>query len=305
MRHLIPYFITNMVDSNKTTGRFKGFTMFLDMSGFTNLTEHLFKEAGHEGAELMSDILNDIFSPLVELVYKKGGFIPYFAGDAFTAIFPDQEGSIVAEGLADSALEIQKVFSNRNEWHKGKEFPIRLKIGLSYGDVNWGIVGLKHKGYYFRGQAIDNCAASEHRGNINEVIVDDHFIQQCTDKESHFTCTKIEEGYYKVLESNPNLLEKEKIHITPPVQIDKINPFLPDSILNYGDSGEYREVVSIFISFKNVETLRYLMNLLQSSENNFTTFLDILRKLILEIKEGLLLVFLERPLLMETMENEH
>ena len=80
MRHLIPYFITEKVKQKESEGSFLAYAMFLDMSGFTNLTEHLFKEDGHEGAELMSRILNDIFGPLVSKVYKKGAFIPYFAG---------------------------------------------------------------------------------------------------------------------------------------------------------------------------------------------------------------------------------
>ena len=66
--------------------------MFVDLSGFTRLTETLMQK-GAEGAEELSYILNHIFQPTVALVYEQGGFIPYFAGDSFTAIFPNPESA--------------------------------------------------------------------------------------------------------------------------------------------------------------------------------------------------------------------
>ncbi len=274
MRHLIPHFITNKVKENEQQGSFLAYAMFLDMSGFTNLTEHLFKEDEHEGAELMSRILNDIFGPLVSTVYEKGGFIPYFAGDAFTAIFQINDDSIVAEELADTALRIQESFAKKNEIYHGKEFPIRLKIGLSYGNIEWGIIGKGHKGYYFKGQAIDSCAASEHRAQVGDVIVDQLFIEQCNDPNSHFTCKKVDEGYYKVLESTPNPEIKTFPPIPEPTNED-LYPFLPNSIIDYGDSGEFRDVVSIFIAFDDIENdtiFNEFSNIVRSQFSNFSGY---------------------------------
>ncbi len=76
--------------------------MFVDLSGFTRLTEKLMQK-GPEGAEELSYILNHIFQPTVKLVYGQGGFIPYFAGDSFTAIFPG--GDPAAPGGAEKVLQ--------------------------------------------------------------------------------------------------------------------------------------------------------------------------------------------------------
>ncbi len=253
LKHLIPDFIAKKEKQNKRHGTFQAFTMFLDLSGFTNLTEHLFKEEGNEGAELMSEILNNIFSPLVDLVYEKGGFIPYYAGDAFTAVFPITEDSIAAEELANTGLKIQKVFSEKEEVINDKIFPIRLKIGMSFGTVEWGIVGKEHKGYYFRGPAIDNSANSEHLAEVGDVIVDQYFVEKCDDEDSHFTCVKLKEGFFKVIEAipNPNLKLSPKEML--PMEHDDLEPFLPNNIIYYNNKGEFRETVSIFISFKNIE----------------------------------------------------
>ena len=90
MKNLIPYFIQHQFEQQKSHGFFTAYTMFIDLSGFTPMTA-TFIERGNEGAEELSIILNKVFEPMVSLVYRKNGFIPYFAGDAFTAIFPKNE----------------------------------------------------------------------------------------------------------------------------------------------------------------------------------------------------------------------
>ena len=67
-------------------GNFDAFTMFVDVSGFTQMTQTLM-QGGDEGAEILSDILNKIFNPTVNYVYSRGGFIYVFAGDPFTFLF--------------------------------------------------------------------------------------------------------------------------------------------------------------------------------------------------------------------------
>ena len=87
MQPLIPPFIQQKLLADDFHGEVVGFTLNVDLSGFTPLTETLMQQ-GLAGAEQLSVILNDIFEPLVALVYASGGFIPYFAGDAFTAVYP-------------------------------------------------------------------------------------------------------------------------------------------------------------------------------------------------------------------------
>ena len=85
MKNLIPYFIQENYKKGIYMGEFKAFTMFMDISGFTIMTEKLLKE-GKEGVEVLSTILNNIFQPVIDAVYERNGFVSGFAGDAFTAI---------------------------------------------------------------------------------------------------------------------------------------------------------------------------------------------------------------------------
>ena len=93
VKNLIPHFIQEQYHQGKSKGQLQAFTMFIDLSGFTPLTEALMNR-GHRGAEELSIILNDIFAPLVNLVYAKGGFIPYLPEMLLPPFFlPDKRRS--------------------------------------------------------------------------------------------------------------------------------------------------------------------------------------------------------------------
>ena len=157
--------------------------MFVDLSGFTRLTETLMQK-GSEGAEELSVALNHIFQPMVRLVYEQGGFIPYFAGDSFTAIFPIEQSSalhpatlVVAQRVIQTAQLTLSRFALQQEDEDSLvlEHNIGIKIGLSEGTVEWGIVGKGRKAYYFRGEPIDGCSQAQVRAGSLEVVGDAGF----------------------------------------------------------------------------------------------------------------------------------
>ncbi|MBC8383894.1 MAG: hypothetical protein H8E57_00075 [Candidatus Cloacimonetes bacterium] len=52
MKNLIPKFILEKYKENKFSGNFKATTIFIDISGFTAMTQGLMKN-GKEGAEIL------------------------------------------------------------------------------------------------------------------------------------------------------------------------------------------------------------------------------------------------------------
>jgi class 3 adenylate cyclase len=60
--------------------------LLVDIKGYTTYTQRLMNK-DRAGAEKVSLILNDFFSPQVELTYNSGGDILYFAGDSYTVLF--------------------------------------------------------------------------------------------------------------------------------------------------------------------------------------------------------------------------
>ena len=74
MHNLIPYYISEQFKNNILKGSFKAYTMFVDISGFTKLTEMIMKHE-KDGAEVLTEVLNIIFNPLVKNIYENGGII--------------------------------------------------------------------------------------------------------------------------------------------------------------------------------------------------------------------------------------
>ncbi len=262
MSNLIPYFISENYKLGKFKGKFKAYSMFVDISGFTELTETLMRYK-KSGSEILANIVNNLFKPLVEEVYNNGGIITNFEGDAFTAVFKNEKEY---NKVLDTALFIIKHLEVKNKNKsisdsiKYEQINIHVKIGLSFGLVKWGIVGSGDRNmYYFRGEAIEGCTKSEHYSDMDEIVIDNLFLERLNsnDRKSvkaiKFKGQSKDKIQYYVFNSNikynfrnnnkniqkKNLLEK-----------DDLSPFISKSIYNIGNKAEFKEIVSVFLSFK-------------------------------------------------------
>ncbi len=255
LKNLIPHFIQNEWLAGRTNGKMWAFTMCVDLSGFTPLTETLMHE-GTPGAEQLSNILNEIFGPLVSLVYQQGGFIPYFAGDAFVAIFPGSGGRPEVLPVVKAAILAKRFFKEKES--KFGEFTIGIKIGLSCGEVEWGIVGGEHKAFYFRGEPIDGCAACQTYAGDGEIVADRPLQPWLTGLPLALEETK--QQYFRIVRASivTGNLDPAAIPQLPPLHPDILSRFLPDAVFNYRQGGEFRTVVAVFLSFEGIESHRQL-----------------------------------------------
>ena len=64
-----------------------GTCVFVDVSGFTTLSERLARRGGREGAEHLADAIGDCFERLLGVAYSKGGGLLKFGGDALLLLF--------------------------------------------------------------------------------------------------------------------------------------------------------------------------------------------------------------------------
>ena len=82
--------------------RATGSALFVDISGFTPLTESLARELGERrGAEELGATLDRVFAALMEPLHAWRGNVIYFSGDAITAwLDGDDGGRAAACGLA-------------------------------------------------------------------------------------------------------------------------------------------------------------------------------------------------------------
>ncbi|MCC7504083.1 MAG: tetratricopeptide repeat protein [Saprospiraceae bacterium] len=267
MKHFLTHFIQENYRNGRLQGQLRAATMFIDLSGFTRLTEKLMRQGGAEGAEELSKTLNYIFQPTVQLVYEQQGFIPYFAGDSFTAIFPYENGQpgsaaetaqLALRVILTAQATLRRFISNQEEEDSLlAEHNIGIKIGLSEGEVEWGIVGNRRKSYYFRGHPIEGCAQAQMRACSLEVVCDERFLTWL--ESVGISGSSLGDGFYRVnldneaLAGGPKELPPAKQPLPPPDE-KIMAEFLPIEVFSTANNGEFRNVVSVFLSFSGVDT---------------------------------------------------
>lgn len=298
MRNLIPHFIQQQFKAGKEHGNFDAFTLFIDLSGFTSLTETLMKQ-GKEGAEQLSFHLNGIFEPLVNLVYCEDGFIPYFAGDSFTAIFPKSSDQDTPEVLIKTA-ELLRDFFQKNGIRKTRfgDFNFGIKIGLGEGDVEWGIVGNDIKSFYFRGEAINAAAQSQYNAEEQEIILNKNFKSKF---EEFLPPIGLKKGtYFRFTEAVDLPDIKNCFNELPALEPEILSNFFPDEVIQYNDSGEFRNVISVFISFTGVDTHHTLNQFVSVVLDEIYSFSGYFKEVDFGDKGGVLVAFFGAPI---TFEN--
>ncbi|KQC13110.1 MAG: hypothetical protein APR63_09430 [Desulfuromonas sp. SDB] len=162
----LPKFIQQKYQQNNLQGKFQGSSLFVDINDFTGKTEKLFKQ-GDQGAEEISNLITDIFDLPIKATYFNQGFISGFAGDAFLAVFPDDDGFKMknALGLISTVFEQERQFKNS------------VKIGFGSGEMEWGIVGTDDiKTYYFSGSGIDQSVNTKFE-DLSKFITPDQRIE--------------------------------------------------------------------------------------------------------------------------------
>lgn len=120
--------------------RLPGVVLLGDISGFTALTERL-AQTGTASAEQLTDILNATFGRLIDVVYRLGGDVLKFAGDALLAVWPSTahpDGLSGALNLAiQCGLEMQALMQASPSNHEH----LALRVSIGAGDIAIGKVG--------------------------------------------------------------------------------------------------------------------------------------------------------------------
>jgi len=297
LRNLIPHFIQQQYKAGIQNDNFEAFTMFVDLSGFASLTETLMKQ-GKEGAEQLSFSLNKIFEPLVNLVYCNGGLIPYFAGDAFTAIFPTKTSTNSPELFLETAHLLRNFFQKHGTRKtRFGDFHFGIKIGLGFGNVEWGIVGNNMKSFYFRGNAIDDAADAQNQATEQEIFLSKIFKEKF---ENHLQHLEEINGFYKIKETL-DLPEIEKCENNlPTLENEILSEFFSKEVIQYSDRGEFRDVISVFISFEGVDTHEALDRFVSIVLDQIHNFSGYFKEIDFSDKGGVLFAFFGAPV---TFEN--
>ncbi len=143
-----------------------------DIAGFTALAE-AFEAAHTEGADKLSELLDELFDLLNGIVEAHGGESIHLAGDGLLAIWPVAEDSDLTEAVrncATAGLRIQERISERNA---EADHTIRMRIGIGAGSLWMPIVGSGRAGWYapLGGPPLEQIADALNAARPGDVIV--------------------------------------------------------------------------------------------------------------------------------------
>ncbi|CAF1266885.1 unnamed protein product [Adineta ricciae] len=140
--------------------------LFLDVSGFTSLTEQYSNDA-HLGIDQLTRTLNSYFDKLVYEILTHDGDIYKFAGDAILALWTNERTG--PQQALKCAIHLQQTCG---AYETDVGVILRVKVALAYGPVRALFVGTEDfKHYLLTGDCIKNVNVCEQLCEPGDVII--------------------------------------------------------------------------------------------------------------------------------------
>lgn len=146
----------------------EGTAVFADISGFTRLSEAL-AQKGREGAEHITETIEQIFGLMLGVAYERGGSLLKFGGDALLLWFEGERHAVHAAGAAPG---MRRVLAD-----VGKiELPdvsvtLRMSQGVHTGRFEFFAVGKSHRELLPVGPGWSRLASIEAMAAADQIVV--------------------------------------------------------------------------------------------------------------------------------------
>ncbi|OPL19584.1 MAG: hypothetical protein AVO35_09715 [Candidatus Aegiribacteria sp. MLS_C] len=232
MLNLIPRFISDSLSGDGKTpeGSLSAAVMYVDIAGFTGITEEMMRKGRH-GAEELSELINRIYGPLTRTIHDGGGFISTFAGDGVTAVFPGDSWP----AAMDAAETIQDSFRRRSGYY-GKYssgMAVNARIGLSYGTVSWKVFGDGPRTYLFYGEPVKGSSDATRGRMAGEISLSSSMAEKLNDSGG-------------AVGDSPRKGRGRPGRVRPAIA----GQFYPEQLLKADFGGEFRNVASMFTGIR-------------------------------------------------------
>jgi len=139
-------------------------------------------------------------------------------------------------------------------------------VGLATGAVHWGIVAAvddTRASYYFQGAAVDGCAAAEHLAHAGQIIVAANALAQV---QTWVTARPVAD--HCQITAVTGVLPAGRSVTLPTVDAARLSRFYPPALITQRHSGEFREVVNVFVNLPTVRTAAQLAIFMQTIFDN-------------------------------------
>jgi len=140
--------------------------VFVDISGFTALTERLARK-GKVGAELMRDTLDGVFTALLDEAYDWGAGLLKWGGDALLLMFDGPDHALRA---SRAAWEMQGTIDRVGRLPlSGGAIVLRMSVGIGTGNFHFFMTGSVHRELLITGPAMTETLSMEAIADAGEI----------------------------------------------------------------------------------------------------------------------------------------
>jgi class 3 adenylate cyclase/tetratricopeptide (TPR) repeat protein len=253
---LIPYVpraVTEWLaeDPETTSKEEAGSLVFVDISGFTALTERLARQ-GKQGAETLTEAIDSTFAQLLGVGYEEGGRLIKFGGDALLLLFTSERHEWRACRAAFGMRKRLRSIGRLDVY--GGAVTLRLSVGVHSGRFDLFLVGDAHRELLIAGPAASETVRMEATADPGEIVV------------SGATAVALPPGVVGEPKGDGFLLRREPPATGHRVDLERpdigaldlsvaVPPAIRNHLLAGGEGAEHRRAVVAFVHFDGVDDL--------------------------------------------------
>jgi class 3 adenylate cyclase len=253
LERYVPRIATEWSDNapDESWQEFDATLCFVDISGFTNLSEKLARR-GRIGAEELTGVLNFVFGRMLELAYLQGGSLLKFGGDALLLMFTGYDHPTRA---ASAAVEMRAALraAASYETSVGK-LRLKMSVGIHSGPIHLFKTGTSHRELVVAGPGGTKTTEMEKTADPGEILV------------STGTRDRLPKGAATAAKGDGWLLKWRKAHCIAPGPVrreardpDEVREWVPVALREYLSAGapepEHRIATVGFIRFCGFDDL--------------------------------------------------
>ena len=230
----------------------EGTAVFADVSGFTKLSEAL-AQKGREGAEQITDTIEQVFGAMLGVAYERGGSLLKFGGDALLLWFEGEAHVARACGAALNMLGVLREVGTVEL--PGVTVTLRMSQGVHSGRFEFFALGESHRELLTVGPGWSRLVASEGAAQADQIVVS---AETAALLPPDCLGDSADAGRTLLRDPSPQA-EKMPLIARPKLSTDALaqclSPALRAHVLAGGGASEHRPVAMAFIKYSGTDAL--------------------------------------------------
>jgi len=148
--------------------------LFSDIRGFTSMSETM-------DPDDVAQLMREYFTEMVEIIFRHGGTLDKFIGDAIMALWG---APFATEDDADkamrAAIDMQRKLVELNEhWKTTGKPPVKIGIGLNFGNVFAGNIGSEQRlEYTVLGDAVNTASRLCSNAGKDQIMISESLFKR-------------------------------------------------------------------------------------------------------------------------------